>query len=532
MRCDQSPRENWQEKCYKLRKLVAGDYSDYVGGGNDAEEEENRTTERKKRFPEVLVRQLETGRTNQLFTAVKTLHQQAAFRRPAISFDGLDSDESAFMESYFATRTGPIPYGCNVVTQMQQALMAYLVDGVGWVGLVFDKYGKLAIQHFDSLDVIWDRGPALIQDAKWAAVIDRKPASFWAELFKGYPGVKDALRSVNDDKPVEMAFYYDCEGDFGTYAVVPAYGENGFGDTPILVEESPFYVDIAGYRQPFLPLEAACFQQMPSMAYPVGMVENAIPHQFALMTCEKYIRDAIMNGKPLTLINPAAFSEDDLKAIERGDISPLIKLKADGAQEMASAIMRVQGTDVPVSVLNYRNMQDQAITAQTGVNPYATGDKVDGIQYASEVNAIQQSANLTAATVARDHALHWEGITSKYIKAASVHDDAPLQMFFDGEWFEFGPQMPVRELLRAEATPVARQDTLRHQSEPEEMAKNAQLLQTALSMAGQFPNALPEAFSEYLRSAGVVNVKDWMEQPAALNDPMDGPVEAPGVMTN
>lgn len=539
LEADATPREEWRDKCHRIRRVLGGDLSQFIGGVNDATEEEARQSRRRENTPDYLVRSLETGRSNELLKAVKTLHQQSSFNRPLISFAGVDSEESAFMEAYFAARTGPKPTGCDAHSQLQAALMSYLVDGIGWVGLVFDKYGRLAIQHFDTIDMIWDRGPALISDARWAAAIDRKPLGYWKQKFGSGGAMVEASHSVgdNDDRPVEMAFYYDCEGDDGHFAVAMVSGEDKYFEKPIFEDKNPFYLEHGGYRQPFLPFEAATFLQLPSMAYPIGMVEQAIPHQFALLAADRAIRDTLFAVKPITLYDPAAFSADDVKKLERGDSNPYIKVKKDVLNGDNVPIRRVDGFDVPEGVVLYRNIQDQALTAQTGANPYSSGDKVEGIQYASEVNAIQQSASLTAATVSKDHARQWERIAKKYMSAAAIHDDVPCEFIHDGTIFEFGPEMPVKELLRPEATPVARQDTIRYMSEEQEVAMAQQLLQAVLPLQAMYPQAVEEAMSKYLTAAGVQNVSDWMQKPPQMMPQMapgmadGGSPEAPGAMS-
>jgi hypothetical protein len=145
------------------------------------------------------------------------------------------------------------------------------------------------------------------------------------------------------------------------------------------------------------------------------------------------------------------------------------------------------------------------------------GSKVDGISYASEVNAIQSQAGLTAGVVARAHAAHWERTVTKYLATCYLYDDMPVRLRYDDVVLEFGPDDPVRDFLQPDAKVVVREDSMSYAPREQEMVQASNLLTIATGLAQLYPQGVGEAYKKVLEANGIKNTGKWMEQPE-MND--------------
>ena len=511
----------FKRKVHDLRKITAGDFSKIDDNTPPAISPDNfgqSTRVTMEGLYEILVMDYKEGNSNLILQAVRTLAMQTGYQFPDISFADVTSQEATVNQLYLNARLGTRPRGCDAAHHMLLSLFDYLIGGIGWAWAGTDD-GKPIIRHVDTLDCYWDLDAKLITDIRWVAACVREPLYVWIEEF-GPEHFDDALDASALEHPYELVFYFDVDGP-GTAAVFKFDGE-ALDPEPIEIRKNPHVYDYDGKALPFLPIEPMYHLQLPSVKFPMSLVETMLAPQIAYRGIEDYLRQIIHTGAGFYEVVEGSINEDQVEELKNGEIGAIVWRKSDGAP-----ITVKQPLEIPMTALKWRDINMQQIVANSGANPYASGNKVDGIAYASEVNAIQASAGLMASTIGKDHSGHWSRMVAKCLANGAKHDRSHLVLDYDGVRLEFGPSDRIGRYLRPDSTPSISEDSMRFESRDQAIARAAQLLQISAlpAVAMQFPAAIGQAFERYLEASGVKDVAGWLKRP----DPQPQPMGAPGM---
>ncbi len=352
-------------------------------------------------------------------------------------------------------------------------------------------------------------GPRRANDSRYRLGIRARPppAVEWVDEFgkKPFSRLFASGDAGVEEQIVECEYYYDAAGPAGNFAVFLVSGQEALE----LVEKSanPHFYDWDGIRQPFIPFTPMFHFQLPSVKYPVSIAETMIANQLGYRACEDYLNKTVQMGKPLYEVVKGSLDQDQLDNLENGEFGGVI-LRNEGQ----SAITIHSGLEIPQTVLRYFDHNKQEIVANGGANPYAGGNKVEGVSYAAEVNAIQAAAGLMSATITRDHASHWSRVVMNVQANAAAYDRKPLRLNYQGVELAFDKALPISRFLRPDAIPSVSEDSVKYQPRAAKIAQAQQVLMTVSqpAIAQLFPNALRHALSDFLLANGKENVDQWM----------------------
>lgn len=501
--------QDWRRTVHNLRRLVAGDKS-VLGLGLSQEEGQKPDTEEGllhdvngDEFYNVVPTSVTDGLSNHMWQTIKTFAMQVSYRMPEIDFENLSAEESAMNTAYLKRILGTGPQGCNAVDHMRLALIDYLIGAVGFVMVEVGANGRPAIRCVDSLDLTWDVSQPLITDIGWVSRKVRRPLWEWIEMYGKKPfSSMDVEKSY--DNMVELEFYYDVHGAEGHHYVLQRGATSHTANEVAIIDQgvNPFYAEASGARIPFLPVEPIYFMQLPSVRFPMGLVQNMIAHQIPIWKMEENFRETIRRGAPFFAVEQGAMSDEDFKRFRSGDIATIIHLLSGKGPPVAVPGLEIRESDMAY----YRHHYEQVIS-QSGANPYAGGSRVDGVRFSSEVQEIAAAASLTSGVVAKDHAEHWRGIARKVLHTAAAYDRNPYQFTVDDVELKFDPaSFPIHMFLQPEADVVVREDSGSFRSRRENVIEASQDIEVALKLATAFPNMLQKAAESYLRARGVQNV--------------------------
>lgn len=514
--------DNFRRKIYDLRRLVAGDMSAMVPGP-PAQSDGPHVPHPQQDLYDFIVLNWQEGRSNKLLQTTKTLLMQTAFHFPEIEFQDLPPTLATLNAQYCALRLGESPRGCNARDHMRMAGLDYMIAGLGWVKacVVGDRP---AIVHCDTLDMTWDRTVRLPCEIRWASCRYREPLRVWVEMFGTRP-FQQRLGSdpVGGEQVVELEWYYDLDGDQGTWCVLDAQS-----DAPIHLGPNPYFFTDQGRRQPFLPYEPCYLLNLPSLRVPMGLVEMMLPNQIAVWQAEDNIRLTLERGAPFYTVGRDALTPEEKQKFEDGELGAIVELNPNQGPLQPQA-----GIQVHPQVLSWRETNNLEIISQGGANPYAAGAPVQGVSYAAEVNAIQGQSGLMAGNIAKDLAAFWARTVRKFLAVASLYDDQPLTLAVEGADLQFGPQNPIRRFLRPDAQVVVKESTMQFKPQPQRIQEATLKLQTAMSVAQVFPNALPLAFQDWLVALGEKAPERWMstdQPPGPMAPGPQGPPSGPPPM--
>ncbi len=515
--------EPWRRKVKTMRALVAGDWSAIDGGGAAkaplAERERSVDKRGAAHLAKLMVSDFEEGASNPLLETLKTLVMQVSYRSPEIEFEDATPMEADMNALYLKRRFGPRPGGCDAPHHMKLALIDYLVAAMGWVWAGSDG-GRPDVRYVDALDVSWDLDAALVTDIRWVAVHVVGTAGDWADLF-GEEAFAAEIEDARDEKDpgiwretlVQLVWYWDTDGELGTHAVFRAGSGNGgyeLAGEPLEWTENPHYLRTDDVEQPFLPLLPIYFLQLPGVRFPVSPVEMMIAAQLGLREVEGTIR-SISKIAPWIDVEEGAYEEDQLTELEDGEPGAII----ERTKGMPPA-QHLMGPDIPANLLQWRDILKQGLTAMGGSNPYASGNKIDGIAFASEVSAIEGAAGLTAATVASDHAGHYQRAARATLANGANYDGLPLVLVLDDTPMTFGTEDPIGPYLRPDAHAQVSEDALVYASKDQRIGRAAALYDQALKGAPFLgPVPVQKAFKGVLEASGERDVASWFASPAA-----------------
>jgi len=519
-----------RKKVHNLRKLIAGDVSPLGGVEQRVDDDSGDMAFLAAQINglgdlyEILVSDFDEGRSNKMLQSTRTILMQTAYTSPEVDFNDLDDYDAALHSAYLKARLGPRSRGCAAMDQMRLALLDYLIGAVGW-SLIAIEDGKPVIRCVDSLDVTYDTGAKLLPDIRWASVKIREPIWKWIDLYgrKALNGILTELSQAEtpsiEDALLQVEHYYDVEGEQGNYYVWARLGDK-LVEKPLDSGKNPFYCKIDGSETPFLPCDPVYHLAMPSVKFPTSFVEMMLPNQIAVWESERYMREVVQRGKPFYEIEEGSLDDEDMAALREGENGSIVERRKN-----SQPIVHQPGLEIPQSVDKYHQYNSQEITSNGGADPSASGHVIEA-DFATQVAAVQQQSGLTAGMVAKDHTAHWERTIKKFLMAAVLYDDMPINVSIDGTRVQFDATNPISHYLAPDAEAVVREDATLFQPKQQAIAQAMQNLQVAMSLGDVFPNAKKEAYTAFLKAMGVRNASKWLEvpqmAPQAPGMPMQG----------
>lgn len=494
-------------KVHRIRRLVAGDLDALVGSGATSAEDEGAKIKREydSEFFDLLVEDIEEGRSNTLLQGIRTLALQTTHRFPEVEADDLEHEEAVLHSEYFRSRLGPPPWGCDAAREMRRCLYDYLSGGFGWdwIGIV---KGRPVVRYVDTIDMLWDQAAPSNADIQWAGCTVRGPLRWWKKMYGRRMSVYDKITKDNPDQPVDLFYYYDIEEE-GKHIIYLKTGDSEFHEKPLLEAKNPCYWSYGTETKPFLPFESMFFMELPSARLPIGLAEQTLPSQIALWRADKTL-GAIVDCPAYYEYEKGALDSVETQKFEDGEVGSMIQRdsgKPPGIQHRA--------LDLPQSLIDWRREHEQKMVGQLGANPYASGGPVEGTTFAAEVNAIQSESSLMAGTIAKDNADFWIRTLKKVLAKGSIYDEGDLVVRYDDINVLFDQNDPVKQYLRPDALLTIRESSMQFQDEKTRLMLARADLDLATSLATFFPNWLPEAAKNYLRARGEKNVKKFLEPP-------------------
>jgi hypothetical protein len=505
-----------RDKSYELRKLVAGDSS--VVGGVASEKESDTRGESPGEWADFFMSSVVSGRSNRLLEAVKTLSMQTAHRFPEIEFEDLEPEQAAINAGACKYLLGPAPKGCSAQDHIRASMMDYLIDGSGWSELSFDSLTKQpVIRAADSLDCTWEPGCPLF-DLPWASIRKRETLGFWMEFF-GPKKVREfmarfqASKGSDFDKVVELEFYYDRDGfkGRGMHYVFERTSRTSINPKPVMKTENPWYWQGPNKVKPFLPLTTCYYLRLPSMRNPISVVEMMLADQLAIWKDEDRWDKIIERMRQFWAVRKGSLSDEAREAFEKGDEGAIVEYGEDGQPPTLS-----QAGEPPNGLQTDRDYHERRIVSMGGVDPYASGGPIQGVEYASEVNAIRSSSGLTASSITADSNAFWISNVWKLLCALSVYgDNVEVPVRFDGVTWQYGPNKSIRERIDPDADISIREDATVFKSREQKINEALRDIQVASQPAilQMFPNALSKSYQSYLVAKGETNLKAFTESP-------------------
>ncbi len=497
--------DNFRQKIYDLRRLVAGDMSPIMPGSRAVEDGEGQALHQfqsGQEFYDFIVLNWQEGRSNKLLQTIKTLLMQTSYYFPEIEFQDLPPALGTLNALYCRQRLGDSPRGCNARDHMRMASLDYMIAGIGWVKACI-RADRPVLAHCDTLDMTWDRTVRLPCEIRWASCRYREPLSVWVEMF-GPRSFTEYLSAdpLADQQILELEWYYDVDGDQGTWCVLDPRS-----DQPIHHGPNPYYFQEQSRRIPFLPYEPCYLLNLPSLRVPIGLVEQMLPAQINLWQAEDHIRTSIERGAGFYTVGKDALSPEEKQKFEDGEIGTIVELNPQ-----AGPLQAQSGIGIQQQVMAWREMNNLELIAQGGANPFSAGAPVPGVSYAAEVNAIQGQSGLMAGNIGKDLAAFWQRAVRKYLAVARLYDDQPMTLTIDGADLEFGAQNPIRRFLRPDADVLVKESTMQFKPQQQKIQEATLKLQTAMSVAQIYPNALPLAFEDWLVALGEKSPERWMSK--------------------
>lgn len=527
--------EWWRRKVYILRRAVLGDYAFLESDSPDQIDTHAKAKRHDaQQFRDILVRNWKVGVTNKLAQCVRTLIHQTAFKLPEIGFEQAEANEEAILSLYLGQVLGPVPIGCNAVSAAQMRLADYIIGGVGFTHETIVD-GRPVSEWADALHVVWDTGARYAGSEVFIGRFIERPYWMWEQLLDDPKGLREAAgfdpkeHAQGKDAPVELFAYYDILGESGSmmYLHVQEGGEV-LPKTVGGATANPHFFQVAGARYPFNPITAQAYIELPSSRFSMSIIEPAVGVEIALRGGETML-SKVFRTPQFIEAEEGAYGDSELQKIKSGQTNEVVFRKAN-----KPSMQRTQAPEVTAEMLQYVEKMKQEIIALVGVDPYASGDKVDDISYAAEVNAIKSQAGLLSATVSSDTALAWSLVARKTV-ANAFYDFMPRQISYEGVVLEFGPDNPIGPYLRQDVPAEVAEDSMGYESKDTKIARARAQFQDAMSAIAIAPASAAIAYETLLRAYGNKNIAEHFE-PLQMQAPMlpqgagqDQPAE-PGAM--
>lgn len=496
----------FKRKVHKLRRLVAGDLSALDDSSSTTAAATNQTLYKAgiSEFYDILVTDVEEGRNNKMMQGIRTLLFQTMTMFPDIEVENTHPDIADFMSQYVKVAMGSRPMGCAAVHQMRLGLLDYLVGGLGWVKTCLQDEAPTVLA-IDTLDMVWDLTAVIPQDIQWAACRRTQPLYRWLRYFDSEKGFTDLTHAnTNEDHPVAVWFYYTLEGDY--VAVREGHDEE------IEAKDNPYSMPTPSGPVSMLPFESCYHFAQQSVRFPTGIAEQMLPAQIACWEAARRIRRVHQSGAPFWEVQEGSYDEESMEQFEDGD--PGAAMVHKQGSEAARANPGFQND--PMS-FDWLNRNEEEIVAMGGANPYASGNAVKGVKYASEVQAIQGNAGLVAGVIAKDNASFWERVTRKFFAIAHQYDDRPFQMMTADGLLQFDSSNPVKDYIDPMAEIIITEDSMTFRPQVERIREATEFFMLTLQpqVATMFPEAPKKAFEDLLRAKKQKNMTEWMQAPSA-----------------
>lgn len=464
-------------------------------------------------FPNLHAQEYEMARSNYLMEQIWTLVKQCAYQIPDIDFIGVEETEEQFMREYLKIRFANNPRGCNASEHMKKALWDCLVSGVGFVtvGVQDDR------PYLDYLDwgrVVWDPFADSFHSARRIAYLKRMELWRAIEIW-GASKFEDMIGE--DGKPlehcetVEIAFYYDCRDDEGFYGVLRGdKAEEGCEMEWLESGDNPFYSEVDGYRRSRLPVIEVTLFSLPGTMCPVSIVQMMAPAQAMLSVLEQRVYQTANACTGFWDVDANAYDPNELEKFQSGRAGEQILRKAGAAPQW------IQGGEINQLDLFLIQHYKQQLMGSGGANPYATGNKVEGVNYAAEVNAIQANANLTAMTVSKAHADHWIRTTGAFLDLAVAIEESPMIIPMGNDQLEvnFGDDSYyLRDLVNLNGTIQVAEATVMFENRAQRIQEAEQAFELSLRAAGYAPMSPIRSYRKVLGAMGERSIDAHFEAP-------------------
>jgi hypothetical protein len=444
-----------------------------------------------------------------LFEQIAHHVMRTTYQRPTLVVPDGHPMVAAVTRAYLEARTGPAPQGCNAAGPMRAAFWDMLTLGIGWVwpttGLA--ESSRPIVREVDATRVVYDPYTTLVANRRWEAVRLTAALSEWTRIFGRAAFAEES--ETGEDEPFEMVVYWDTHGDGSEMW----FKSQKLANDDSLVEASinPYYEDWDGYRAPCLPLQPVQMVEIPGVAYPVGLAGAMSPHAYRLAQIESYLTRTVEAGKPYWEVEAGALDERARGTFERGDIGAIVEYQAGRRPPN-----RVAGLEVPQTTLALMEIQERALRTASGVTEMDQGGAVRGAKFMGEVAEISARSNTKSTWLAMQAGDHWERVMRRLLWLGSQYDIDPLVLEIDGERLAFGVHDPVGDYLDPYTTLVVEENSTQYETSGARQAKASQRLQTAMTMAQAYPNALRLEYEHYLRQSGVANTAPYFEAPVEL----------------
>lgn len=508
--------EEVRRKIHTYRALVAGDrYA--MQGFKSLDNRSNENRENRPTLDDIMVLSYYEGSSNHLLKNLRTLLFQVQHQAPDFEFDDLEPEDAMFHSAYLSHALGDAPFGCNAVEQFQIALLDMLIGGTGAIFAgtrpITGKQQPL-LRYIDSLDLLWDQRQRLLVDAQWIACRFRQPYHVWARMFgeKALAGAEVRPREhAAQDDPIELQFYYDVY-DEGTWAVFHAVSHDAVHEKPVLKARTKYLL----HDVPFLPVEVAQLLVLPSVRAAAGLVETMAPHQMAIWDAEDRTRKDVKAQGQQYIVPAGLLSEEQLQQFRDGNSGGILEAQTAGQISVTPPIQP------NTSVLEWMNHNIRQAQAQSGASSYATGEVVEGTQFAREVSALRADTTLVAGTIARINASLWSRACRMFLSVAKLYESRNFQMTMEGERIFLSAQ-EVRDFLRPDALPIVREESTQFMPQADRIAQKMSLLKLEMELAKLFPQGMPpgvaQAHELALLAFGQRNIKKFVAPVESLQDP-------------
>ena len=513
-----------KKKTYEFRKLVAGDFGSIVGNQKSVEEGSDKNLRIDNLYNFIVNCFDDDGYSNRILQTIKVLLMTISYSAPDVEFRDLKFEEAALNSGWLKARLAERPIGCGAAEEMRFGLLDYLIGGMGWSNSCISEQMP-ALRSTDSLDMNYDYAASMPSRIRWASCTYREPLHYWLSLF-GTKGFEEEIIAAQADitrldQIIAVDYYFDL--DTSKNGSFYAFKRNDGGqlcEAPVYQGDNPNYFLRNGVRQPFVPYEPLYFMQLPSLAQPMGVVEQLLAPQMSLWMIEESQRAYLERGAPFYTVKKGSLSDENRAALENGIVGAIVETE-DG-----SPITRSEGIQIDPNIMNERSYHERQFTAMSGTNPYSLGSPVEGIEYSREVSEISGMSGLTVAYVSKDHAAWWARSARKVLAVGAVSDDMPITIQIGDVGLSFDAFNPVKQYLRPLADLVASEESTRFAPASQRVNEAINDIKVAQMLGERFPNAMVKAAEKYFRARGEKNIAEILQERAPVGMPPQAPPDA------
>jgi len=451
---DAKVNKSIKDSMYKLRRVVAGDYTaiggDKVGVKYD---DISQITKVSKMYPTFRPAIYEEGVGNHLYEWLKILVMQTVLQNPQIDFPDLEESHSKIREGYLHERLGKNSWTIH----QEKMIFHFLIDGIGWMKLgLFNDIP--VVRSVDSIDLLWDIHADLPNETTFMAQELRLKIDTARKLL-GQAAIDKLPQGQHDDTDedvVRVIEYWDVETL--AYTTVDSF-------TVIKKMESPF--------RGFIPYVAMYGPIIPSTIYPLPHIVSVIGAQTAHSKLQRSINALASKLKPEVIVDPAAFTPESFRMWQDNPDDLTVLIRDRSYKSDTDPIRFIQPPRVTSDVLALKADLESEIVRHMGVNPFAAGAPIDS-NFATEVAEIASRSGLNASFISGKLANMFGDIFRKLVRIGFKHDEEPYQTRMDGELITFEGPFSIAPLLEDDVICLVRPGSF--ETEEMKLIKNMQLL--------------------------------------------------------